>query len=86
MAKLCTKVQKAHPALALLAVAPGGGKVGAFASVPDGHGVESAPAWLNAALAPLGGRGGGKPTFAQGSAKGDDVDAVIAAAEAFAAA
>ena len=31
-----------------------------------------------------GGRGGGKPTFAQGSAKGDDASAVVAAARAFA--
>ena len=45
----------------------------------------SAKAWLNAALEPLGGRGGGKPTFAQGSAKGDDAGAVVAAARAFAA-
>ena len=44
-----------------------------------------AGAWLNAALEPLGGRGGGKPTFAQGSAKGDDASAVVAAARAFAA-
>ena len=54
------------------------------AAVPDGHALAPAGAWLNAAREPLGGRGGGKPTFAQGSAKGDDSGAVVAAARAFA--
>ena len=53
--------------------------------MPEGHALAPAGAWLNAALEPLGGRGGGKPTFAQGSAKGDDAAAVVAAARAFAA-
>ena len=70
--------------LALLAVAGGEGaeKLAVFAHVPDGHAVGPAPGWLNAALAPLGGRGGGKPGFAQGSAVGSPAEAV-AAAEAF---
>ena len=83
--KLAKKIHKAHPELALFVVAGGGGKVGAFAAVPEGHALAPAGAWLNAALEPLGGRGGGKPTFAQGSAKGDDASAVVAAARAFAA-
>ena len=83
--KLAKKIHKAHPGLALFVVAGGSGKVGAFAAVPEGHSLAPAGAWLNAALEPLGGRGGGKPTFAQGSAKGDDASAVVAAARAFAA-
>merc|ERR1719201_926933 len=83
--KLAKKIHKAHPELALFVVAGGGGKVGAFAAVPEGHSLSPAGAWLNAALEPLGGRGGGKPTFAQGSAKGDDAAAVVAAARVFAA-
>jgi len=82
--KLAKKIHKAHPELALFVVAGGSGKVGAFAAVPEGHALAPAGAWLNAALEPLGGRGGGKPTFAQGSAKGDDAGAVVAAARAFA--
>jgi len=80
--KLAKKIHKAHPGLALFIVA-GDGKVGAFAAVPEGHALGPAGAWLNAALEPLGGRGGGKPAFAQGSAKGD-ASAVVAAAAAFA--
>lgn len=79
--KLAKKIHKAHPGLALFIVA-GDGKVGAFAAVPEGHALGPAGAWLNAALEPLGGRGGGKPAFAQGSAKGD-ASAVVAAAAAF---
>ena len=79
--KLAKKIHKAHPGLAF--VVAGGGKVGAFAAVPEGHALAPAGAWLNAALEPLGGRGGGAPTFAQGSAKGDDASAVMAAAKAF---
>ena len=73
------KIHKAHPGLALFVVAGGGGKVGAFAAVPDGHALAPAGAWLNAALEPAGGRGGGKPTFAQGSAKRATFGVVAAA-------
>ena len=43
------------------------GKVACVASTPAG-GALQANQWLAAALAPCGGRSGGKPTFAQGSA------------------
>jgi alanyl-tRNA synthetase len=44
----------------------------------------SAKAWSEAALAPLGGKGGGKPDYAMGSAKGAGaLDAAMAAAKAF---
>jgi alanyl-tRNA synthetase len=44
----------------------------------------SAKAWSEAALAPLGGKGGGKPDYAMGSAKGlGELAAALAAAKAF---
>lgn len=46
----------------------GKGKVLVFAGVPKDLSTKlNAGQWLNAALAPLGGRGGGKPVAAQGS-------------------
>lgn len=65
-----------------------GGKLMAFAAVPESV-VEStglkADEWIRATLEVCGGRGGGKPTNAQGqSKKCADVDAVISAAKSFA--
>jgi alanyl-tRNA synthetase len=86
MGKLAKKLAKQYPNLALLAVAGGDAdKLAVFAHVPDGHPVGPASGWLNAALAPVGGRGGGKPSFAQGSANNDGGGgaSVVEAAEAF---
>ena len=61
--KLAKKIHKAHPGLALFVVAGGGGKVGAFAAVPDGHALAPAGAWLNAALEPpAGGAAASRPS------------------------
>jgi alanyl-tRNA synthetase len=63
-----------------------GGKVMAFALVPDTL-IESglkADEWVQAALEVCGGRGGGRPTNAQGQASQcDDVEAVISASKKF---
>jgi alanyl-tRNA synthetase len=80
---------------ALLVSAAGGGKGGgrvvAVASVPRGGAGDAgglkANEWVAAALAPVGGRGGGKPASAQGQAAAEPAkaDDVLAAASAFAA-
>ena len=60
-------------------------QVACAASTPD-SGALQANQWLAAALAPCGGRGGGKPSFAQGSAPdAGALPAAIEAARAFAA-
>lgn len=63
-----------------------GGKIMAFAIVPDNL-VESglnADEWVRATLEVCGGRGGGRPSNAQGQApECNDVDAVISASEKF---
>ena len=70
----------------LLSVDADKGKVLAYAGVPDALLPKlKAPEWLGAALAPVGGKGGGKPGGAQG--QGSEVakaDEALAAAEAFA--
>lgn len=83
-------VQGLAPDMAFLGVTeeePGsGGKLMAFAIVPDSL-TDSIKAneWVLAALEPAGGRGGGRPSSAQGQAKECfNVQAVIAAAEKFA--
>mmetsp|Transcript_13037 Transcript_13037/g.39400 ORF Transcript_13037/g.39400 Transcript_13037/m.39400 type:complete len:943 (+) Transcript_13037:492-3320(+) len=53
-----------------------------FASQADDPASLNANVWLKAALDPLGGRGGGKPSFAQGSAAGCDPAALVDAAQA----
>ena len=80
--KLAGKLGKSHPALALCALSPGDDKLLVFAAVPEGHGIASASDWLKAALEPLGGRGGGKPNFAQGSAPAAEAASVEVALEA----
>ena len=63
------------------------GKLMAFAIVPDAMAEEGFKAddWVRATLAECGGRGGGRPTSAQGqAAECSDVNAVIEAANAFA--
>ena len=60
------------------------GKVACVASTPA-TGALQADLWLAAALAPCGGRGGGKHSFAQGSAPdAGALPAAIEAARAFA--
>jgi len=64
-----------------------GGKIMAFAFVPDAlvEGGLKADEWIRSTLEICGGRGGGKPENAQGQApECSDVDAVLAAANAFA--
>jgi len=71
----------------LISVDADKGKVVAYAGVPDGLLPKlKAPEWLTAALAAVGGKGGGKPGGAQG--QGGEVggaDEALAAAERFAA-
>ncbi|KAL6774483.1 TSA1 [Auxenochlorella protothecoides x Auxenochlorella symbiontica] len=60
-------IAKAHPSLPVLLASAGEDKALVFAGVPK----ELAPGfpageWLKAALGAIGGKGGGKPTFAQG--------------------
>lgn len=62
------------------------GTVHCIATLPEGRQADfSATAWVQAALAPLGGRAGGKPGRAQGSAAaaGDRVAEALSAAEAY---
>jgi alanyl-tRNA synthetase len=69
----------------------GGGRVVAVATVPQGGAAAGAGLkaneWVAAALAPVGGRGGGKPASAQGQAAAEPAkaDDVVAAALEFAA-
>eukprot|EP00931_Biecheleriopsis_adriatica_P051810 TRINITY_DN30089_c0_g1_i1.p1 TRINITY_DN30089_c0_g1~~TRINITY_DN30089_c0_g1_i1.p1 ORF type:complete len:1092 (+),score=273.24 TRINITY_DN30089_c0_g1_i1:33-3278(+) len=67
----------------LVLTTPGGGRVDCFAAVPEAcQSKGGAGAWLQAAVAPLGGKGGGNASFAQGAAKTDDKAALLAAEEA----
>lgn len=78
-----TAAQKEHPELPVILFScdSGKGKVMVFAGVPkDLSSKLNAGQWLNAALSPLGGRGGGKPVAAQGS--GPKVEALGEALEA----
>ena len=79
MQPLVRKVIK-EAGLPVLAMAAGGGRVSCFAAVPDELS-ETIPAntWLQAALAEVDGKGGGKAGQAQGS--GSDVDGVPRAVE-----
>mmetsp|Transcript_21194 Transcript_21194/g.60232 ORF Transcript_21194/g.60232 Transcript_21194/m.60232 type:complete len:992 (+) Transcript_21194:80-3055(+) len=71
--------------IALLLLAESDGKVNCVATVPDAQQSDGkADAWVRAALEPLGGRGGGRPNRAQGSAPAEDGG--LAKAEAAAAA
>ena len=83
-------VQRAAPELpaALAALDAGKGRAVVVAGVPDAI-AKAFPAgeWLKAALEPLGGKGGGKPTMAQGQASvadGAELDRALEAAAAFA--
>ncbi|PRW58002.1 alanine--tRNA ligase isoform A [Chlorella sorokiniana] len=75
-------IQKKHPALPVLFVSAGEDKAMAYAGVPQDLSKElPAGEWVKEALTQLGGKGGGKPTTAQGS--GPDVakvDDALAAA------
>lgn len=77
-------ITKAHPDLPVLLASAGEDKALMFAGVPNALS-KSFPAgdWLKVALAAIGGKGGGKPTAAQGM--GPDVaklgDALAAAEE-----
>ena len=89
--KVMQAAQNIAPNMAFMGISEeeqgSGGKLMAFAIVPDGL-IESglkADEWVRAALEGCGGRGGGKPVSAQGQApQCDDVDAVLAASEKFA--
>ncbi|KDD73965.1 hypothetical protein H632_c1691p1, partial [Helicosporidium sp. ATCC 50920] len=78
-------VAKVHPMLPMLLVAPtDADKASVFAGVPAELSKKlSAGDWLKAALGALGGKGGGKPTAAQGVAQGanEKLDDAVAAAE-----
>ncbi|KAJ8599321.1 hypothetical protein CTAYLR_005340 [Chrysophaeum taylorii] len=85
-AAMATKLHADYPSLALLAFSAARDKTLVFAACPPDHPLAgAAPVWLEAVLEPLGGRGGGKPSFAQGTAPraDDDLDAAIRAARAF---
>lgn len=59
-------IQKAHPALPVLFLSAGEDKAMVYAGVPADLSKQlSAGEWVKEALAPLGGKGGGKPTSAQ---------------------
>mmetsp|Transcript_15075 Transcript_15075/g.18335 ORF Transcript_15075/g.18335 Transcript_15075/m.18335 type:complete len:156 (+) Transcript_15075:159-626(+) len=82
-ASLTNQVAKAHPDLAFFAVtAPDpftdDDKIKCFAAVPENHPLfPNANTWLQAALKPLNGRGGGKPNFAQGSVPNADDQTIL---------
>ena len=85
-------IQKSSPELpaVLAALDASKGRAAMLAGVPAGGATsKSLPAgdWLKAALEPLGGKGGGKPTMAQGQASvadGAELDKALEAAAAFA--
>ena len=90
--RIMNEVKKIAPDLAFLGVSeeePGsGGKLLAFSLVPDAlvdAGLK-ADEWIRSTLEACGGRGGGRPTNAQGQApQCENVDGAIAAANEFAA-
>lgn len=72
-------IQKRHPSLSVMFFAEGDGKGLAYAGVPkDVSNKLPAGEWVKAALEVLGGKGGGKPTNAQGM--GPNVEAIDDAA------
>lgn len=81
-------IRQKYPDLACLLLAPDAeaGRCAVFAEVPKAVSKTlSASEWLKSALAVMGGKGGGKPVFAQGSAPDvAKVDEAEAAATAFA--
>jgi alanyl-tRNA synthetase len=85
--RVLNTVQSLVPTKAFLGLSQEGSKVFAFCVVPDAL-VEQgfrADAWIQAALSPCGGRGGGKAGNAQGQAKEcEDLSVVLAAAQQFA--
>jgi len=73
-------IQKRHPGIAVMFFAEGDGKGLAYAGVPDDLSKKlPAGEWVKAALEVLGGKGGGKPTNAQGM--GPKVEAIDDAAK-----
>jgi len=69
------KIQKKHPSMAVMFFAQGPDKGLAFAAVPKDMSTDlPAGAWVKDALETMGGKGGGKPTSAQGM--GPNVDAI----------
>lgn len=89
--KVMNTVKSMAPDLAFVGIseeeAGSGGKVMAFAIVPDALVEQGLKAddWIRSTLAVCGGRGGGRPGSAQGQAKTcNDVEAVMAAANEFA--
>lgn len=87
------EISKAAPGVAFMGISPSdeADKLLCFSYVPEGHpglgdgSVLRANDWLSSTLSACGGRGGGKPKMAQGSAAGvAQLSAAMAAAEAFA--
>ena len=88
--RVMNTIKDLAPEIAFLGLseeAPGsGGKIMAFAFVPDALVASGLKAdeWVRAALESCNGRGGGKPSSAQGQAQEcNDVDAVVASAKEF---
>jgi len=88
--KVMKTVKSTAPEMAFMGISEeeegSGGKVMAFAMVPDRFIAEGfvAGAWINKALEAAGGRGGGKPNNAQGQAKEcTNVDQILEDAESF---
>jgi Alanyl-tRNA synthetase len=88
--KVMKAAQTIAPSMAFMGISEeeqgSGGKVMAFALVPDAlieNGLK-ADEWVRATLEVCGGRGGGRPTNAQGqAAQCDDIEAVISASKKF---
>ena len=81
-------LRKSKPECAVLLIGDGEGRVGLSAAVPAeliAKGLKAGE-WVNAAAAPVGGKGGGKPDAAQAGGKdAAQIPAAVAAAHAFAA-
>ncbi|GMI38648.1 hypothetical protein TrCOL_g12779 [Triparma columacea] len=77
--KIAETVKKTNPECCFFGVIEtDDGKVMAFASIPDDKtGDVSANDWLKEVLGKFGGRGGGKPGFAQGQAPDCDVEELL---------
>jgi len=88
MSKAIQAFHKVAPDTAFLCISEAKGKAAAIASIPKGMETAlNASKWVGDTLKTCGGKGGGKPNYAQGAAKGvtmEQIDAAVKFAKDFA--